>query len=454
MSKVIQDVINFIKSSQQFLTRDIWRQDYSHLSRARKFLYQQFMISYLVIRSYVEDRLPVRASALVYSTLLSIVPLLAVTFSLFKGFGFHLKLEPKLQEWAAPLGAEALKTVHTIISDLDNLSLNTFGFIGLAILLISIFSIVNNIERAFNDIWRIQKVRSFHRRFADYAGVFLFVPILLIGVPFINGYLQSIPIVQAMRHMPGLEFLIRKATPLFIAWMTFSFLYIFVPNTKVQASAAVKGAFLAGLLWQFANYYFTKFIIDSYQTGFEAALYTSFASFLLFLSWLYLSWTVVLLGAEVSYAYQNQSKISWEVRKTKYSYAFREYLAILILLYVCDKFLNAEEAPMHEEIVDRFQVPDRLVNEVLSILTELHYLYAVGSEEREVRYTPGVSPDAVSIAEVMKRIRTFGVSTKDERKGDKFDSILKNIYDEYDVLLEKSFSNQSLKILLTEKESN
>ena len=454
MGKVIQGVVDFIKSSHQFLTRDIWRQDYSQLSRVRKFLYQQFMISYLVIRSYVEDRLPVRASALVYSTLLSIVPLLAVTFSLFKGFGFHLKLEPKLQEWAAPLGAEALETVHTIISDLDNLSLNTFGFIGLAVLLISIFSIVNNIERAFNDIWRIQKVRSFHRRFADYAGVFLFVPILLIGVPFINGYLQSIPFVQAMRHMPGLEFLIRKATPLFIAWMIFSFLYIFVPNTKVQASAAVKGAFLAGLLWQFANYYFTKFIIDSYQTGLEAALYTSFASFLLFLSWLYLSWTVVLLGAEVSYAYQNQSKISWEVRKTKYSYAFREYLAILILLYVCDKFLNAEEAPMHEEIVDRFQVPDRLVNEVLSILTELHYLYAVGSEEREVRYTPGVSPDAVTIAEVMKRIRTFGVSAKAERKGDKFDSILKNIYDDYDVLLEKSFSNQSIKILLKDKQSS
>ena len=89
MRRVFQSVINFIKSVHQLVTRDIWRQDYSQLSRARKFVYQQFMISYLVVRSYVEDRLPVRASALVYSTLLSIVPLLAVTFSLFKGFGFH-----------------------------------------------------------------------------------------------------------------------------------------------------------------------------------------------------------------------------------------------------------------------------------------------------------------------------------------------------------------------------
>ena len=448
MGKIFRNVVNFFKSAHQFLTHDIWRQDYSQLSRVRKFLYQQVMISYLVVRSYVEDRLPVRASALVYSTLLSIVPLLAVTFSLFKGFGFHLKLEPKLQEWAAPLGSEALETVHNVIRDLDSLSLNTFGFIGLAMLLISIFSIVNNIERAFNDIWRIQKVRSFHRRFADYAGVFLFVPILLIGVPFINGYLQSIPIVQAMRHMPGLELLFRKATPLFISWIIFSFLYIFVPNTKVQVGAAIKGAFLAGLLWQVANYYFTKFIINAYATGFKAALYTSFAGFLLFLIWLYLSWTVVLLGAEVSYADQNRSKISWEVRKTKYSYAFRESLSILLLLYVYEKFLKGDEAPTHEEIIDRFHVPERLVNEVVQSLIELHYLYSVEPDEPVARYTPGISPDAVTISDVLKRIRSFGVSVEAEKKGDKFDTILKSIYDEYDMLLEKSFAKQNLKDLL------
>lgn len=453
MRKFFDSLYDFLISTQQFFARDLWKQDYSQLSRMRKFLYQQITISYLVVRSYVEDRLPVRASALVYSTLLSIVPLLAVTFSLFKGFGFHLKLEPKLQQWAAPLGDEALAAVHTIINDLDHLSLNTFGFIGLAMLLISIFSIVNNIERAFNDIWRIQKVRSFHRRFADYAGVFLFVPILLIGVPFINGYLQAIPIVQAMRHTPGLELLIRKATPFFIAWMIFAFLYIFVPNTKVQVVAAVKGAFLAGLLWQIANFYFTKFIINAYQTGFKAALYTSFASFLLFLIWLYLSWTVVLLGAEVSYAHQNRSKISWEVRKTKYSYAFHESLSLLLLLYVCDKFMKGREAPTHEEIINRFHVPERLVNDVLQVLIELHYIYAVGSDERELRYTPGQSPEAITVADVIQNIRTFGVSVEAEKKGDKFDSILKSIYNEYDALLGKAFSHTSLKSLLTGMQS-
>ncbi len=448
MRKLIKDILTFLSSTHQFLTRDIWRQDFTRLSRARKFLYEQIIISYLVIRSYVEDRLPVRASALVYSTLLSIVPLLAVTFSLFKGFGFHLKLEPKLQEWAAPLGDKALETIHQVIAELDNLSLNAFGFVGLAVLLISIFSIVNNIERAFNDVWRIQKVRSFQRRFADYAGVFLFIPILLIGVPFINGYFQSIPIVQAMRHTPGLELLIQKATPFFIAWVIFTFLYLFVPNTKVQIGAAVKGAFLAGLLWQAANFYFTKFIIHAYQTGIKAALYTSFASFLLFLIWLYLSWTVVLLGAEVSYAHQNRSKISWEVRKTKYSYAFREYLALLILLYVSDKFLKGEEAPMHEDIINRFHVPERLANEVLQTLTEVHYLYTVGSDEREVRYTPGVSPDTVTVADVMQRIRNFGVSVDLEKKGDKFDSILKSIYSEHESLLKQSYFRRTLKELL------
>ncbi len=216
----------------------------------------------------------------------------------------------------------------------------------------------------------------------------------------------------------------------------------------MRAISAIKGAFLAGLLWQIANFYFTKFIINSFQTGFKAALFTSFASFLLFLIWLYLSWTVVLLGAEVSYADQNRSKISWEVRKTKYSYAFREYLTILVLLYICEKFLQGKEAPTHAEIVDRFRVPERLVNEVLQMLTDLHYLYAVGGDDREARYTPGVSPDSVTVADIIQRLRAFGLSVKVEKKGDKFDTILKSIYSKYDELLTSSFSTQSLKELL------
>lgn len=443
---VMKNFIILLKSIHQFITKDIWRQDFSKLSRARQFIYRQILILYMVARSYFEDRLPVRASALVYSSLLSFVPLLAVTFSLLKGFGFHIKLEPTLRVAVEPLGEEAINFVSEMISKLDSLNLNAFGFTSLIILLLSVFSIVNNIERAFNDIWRIKKVRSIHRRFSDYAGVFLLIPILMLGVPFVNTYLQSLSIIQIMRQNQGFEWFITKSAPYIVSWIILFFLYIFVPNTKVKIGSAFFGAILAGTLWQVANIFFTRFIIKSYQTGFKIALYTSFATFLLFLIWLYLSWTVVLLGAEISYTHQNQKKISWEVRQTKYSYAFKESLALRIILFVAESFHNGENAPSFEELYVNFDIPERLLNEIIEELIELEFLYVIEKNDREIHYCPTTSLENVTVFDVIQAMRTFGVNVKFEK--DEKNSKIIELENNYQKFLKESFGEKSIKDLL------
>ena len=438
MPNIVKKSINFITSLHQFLTRDIWRQDFSKLSLLRKFFYQQIMIGFLVVRSYVEDRLPIRAAALVYSTLLAIFPVLAISFFLLRGFGYHLKIEPQLMEWAKPFGDQVVALVPQIIQGISELNLRLFPILGFAVLLISIIAIVNNIERAFNDIWHIKTLRSFHRRFADLAGGFFFIPILIIGIPVINTYLQSLPILKAMSQNPGFVWLLRKATPFFISWFIFSFLYTVIPNTKVRVDSALIGAFAAGIAWQFANFYFTKYFVLSFQTGFKEALYSSFASLPIVLIWLYIAWTVVLLGAEISYAHQNQTKMSWELRKTNYSYAFKEELAIRILLVVAEHFQQGKEAPSNEELNERLDVPERLVNDVMSTLLELRLVYALEVDERLVRYVPAQSLERLKIVDIIQAIRERGVTIPLERNSDTINTIVENLEKEYKSILEKS----------------
>lgn len=448
MKSLIRKLINFFTSLHQFLTRDIWRQDFSKVSTVRKIFYQQIIISYLVVRSYVEDRLPVRAAALVYSTLLAVFPILAITFAILRGFDYHLKIEPQLTEWVKPFGDQVTALVPVLIKGISDLDLTLFPIFGVAILVLSIFTIVGTIERAFNDIWRVQKLRSLHRRFADLTGVFFFIPLLIIGVPVINTYLQSLPIVHAMTQNPGIMWLFKKSTPLALSIFVFFFLYITIPNTKVRPDSAAIGALLAGIAWQIANLYFTKFFVMSFQTGFKEALYSGFASLPLILIWLYLAWTVVLLGAEISYAHQNQSKMTWDIRNTTYSYRFRENVAMHILLYIYKKFITGEDASGYSEIKENFHLPERLINEILGNLIDLKFIYTLEGEERESRYTAAKNPEKLTVHDILDGLRSNGASASIEKNGDEIHSIVQKLEKEYIELLSHSFATQTVKELL------
>jgi membrane protein len=448
MKTLIQKFVNFIKSLHQFLTRDIWRQDFSKVSTVRKIFYQQIILSFLVVRAYVEDRLPVRAAALVYSTLLAVFPILAITFAVLRGFDYHLKLEPQLLAWAEPFGEQVTALVPALIKGISDLDLTLFPILGVVILIISIFTIVSNIERAFNDIWHLQKLRSPHRRFADLAGIFFFIPLLIIGVPVINTYLQSIPILHAMTQNPGIMWVVKKSTPLALSVFVFFFLYIVIPNTKVRIDSAIIGALLAGIAWQIANFYFAKFFVMSFQTGFKEALYSGFASLPMVLIWLYLAWTVVLLGAEISYAHQNQSKMTWDIRKTTYSFKFRENIAMHMLLFIYKKFLTGEDASHYAEIKESFHLPERLINEILTNLIELKFIYLLEGDERESRYTPARNPEMLTVQDILEGIRTRGASATIEKKNDDIYTIVEKLESEYIELLSHSFATQSVKELL------
>ncbi|NIA31045.1 MAG: YihY family inner membrane protein [Actinobacteria bacterium] len=417
------------------------------MSKARAFLYQQIVLSYLVARAFIQDRLLVRASALVYATLLSIVPLLAVMFSLLKGFGFHNKLEPILYKVMAPLGEQAIQTVvPAIVGFVDNVNVGALGGVGFLFLFLSVLSIINNTERAFNDIWKVQHVRSLHRRFSDYLSVLLLGPVLLFTILGITASIQSFFVVQAIGKIPGISFFFNKTAPIIASWFAFLFLYIFIPNTKVKAGSAFFGAVFAGTIWQVSNVFFARFIVTSYQEGAKAALYAGFATLPLFLVWLFLSWAIVLLGAEISYAHQNVNKITWEVRNTRYSQKVRDNLALRIILIIGKKFYHGELVPTSGELADHLRVPERLLNDILTELVEIGLLYPI--EGDAIRYAPAKSLENLSLDEIMIGLRTHGVNDLPVDGEDELGALTEKIQSDYEKALAVTFKNTCIKDIL------
>jgi membrane protein len=452
MDKFYASIVNLLKSLNQFFTRDVWKLDFSKVSHARAFFYQQLIVVYLVGRSFIQDRLMVRASALVYATLLSIVPLLAVMFSLLKGFGIN-KLEPALNRLFLPLGKQAIDTlVPTIVQFVDNVDVRALGGVGLVVLILSSVSIINNIESAFNDVWKINKVRNLQRRFSDYLSILIFGPLLVILVIGLTATLQNNVLIQTISSVPLVRFLITKAAPVVASWIGFLFLLMYIPNTKVRFSSALIGAVFAGTLWQLVNFFFTHFIVASYQIGPKAAIYAGFASLPLFLIWLYTSWAIILLGAEISYAHQNVTKLTWEVRQSQYSQMFMEGLALKIILLIADRFYSGEQLPTSSELADLLHAPERLVNENVNSLIERGFLHAVEGET--TRYTLAKSPDILSIGDIIIGLKTYGVSILPGTGHSKIDKVVADLLSKYSQLLKNNFGDISIRSLLKETTTN
>ena len=447
MDTLLKPILEFLASLHQFLIKDIWRLDFNKISRARAIFYRQVLLTYLVARAFVQDRLLVRASALVYATLLSIVPLLAVMFSLLKGFGITDQLEPTLKSLLAPLGPQAVDTlVGPIVNSVNSVSVSAIRAIGLVLLFVAVLSIINNIERAFNDIWRIQKVRSLQRRISDYLSILLLGPVFVFTVIVL---LQKYTVVETIGDLPLLRSTINFLIPYVASWLLFFFLITFVPNTRVRISSALVGAIIGGTLWQLANLFFARFIVTSYQIGSKAALYAGFAALPLFLIWLFISWATVLLGAEFAYAHQNITKISWEIRNERYSEMYKEAIALNMLILTGEKFLCGERALNRGELADQFGIPERLANQILQELVEQRLLNAI--DENKTCYTPAKSLDKLKVSEILRSMRKFGVANIPESKNDYADNLVSQIQERIDDSIVKAFAELTLRDLIENK---
>jgi membrane protein len=393
---------------RKFLIYDLWRIDHHELTRWRVFWLRQAQIFWLVMRDFNADNCMLRASALTYTTLLSIVPLLALMFSLLKGLGVQNVLEPFLINNLAIGSQEA---VAEIFSYIENTQFGRLGAIGLIVLVLTVLALLSNIEKSFNHIWRVQETRTLMRRFADYFSVVLLSPLLILAAVSISTSLQSQTLVLKLletAYVGEALLLLFKLIPFVVMWAAFIFLYLFMPNTRVRIQAALVGGIVGGTLWQLLQWGYVHFQVG---VGKYNAIYGTMAALPIFIVWLYLSWMIVLFGVELTYAIQNIGTVRQNLGAEKINFACRQRLALTVLMLTGESFYRGEPAWSRERIGEDLKLPPRVVSELLDDLVRLNLMAVLCDESGEqLRYQPGRALDALTVQGLFQELREDGAS--------------------------------------------
>jgi membrane protein len=405
-SKNMADWREKTKNLKEFLNRGIWEVDPGKLSKGKSFLLHQVQVISLAARDFFADHCLMRASALTYTTILSIVPMLALMFSLLKGLGVQNKLEPLLLDKLAVGSGE---TVTQIISYINNTNVGKLGTVGLVLLIFTVLTVLSNIEVSFNSIWGVKETRPLFRRFSDYLSVVLTGPIFILAAISMTTTLESQVFVQkllGMAFIGKLVFLLFKILPFVAMWAAFTFLYIFMPNTRVQFRAALVGGIFGGTLWQVAQWGYVTFQVGVARYN---AIYGTMAAVPIFMVWTYFSWVIVLLGLELTYATQNLRTVRREIRGGDVNFTSREIVALNILLVVGESFKRGERPLGQEEIGEALELPPRLARSVLATLVHLGLVSRVqNGTADDFAYQPALALENMKVFEIIQALREEG----------------------------------------------
>jgi len=384
----------------------LWEQDLRQLSYTQAFLLRQLQTVSLVTHDFLQDRCMLRASALTYSSLLALVPLLALTFALLKAFGVQNTLEPLI---LAKLNVGSHEVVASLLTYVNNTQVGKLGAFGLLFLLIAVTSLLSNIEDSFNHVWGIKGLRPLIRRFSDYLSVLMVGPVLLISAISMTSSLTSHKLVQRLIDMDVVGSLILtlfKMGPYLLMWIAFAVLYVFMSNIRVEWSSAFAGGIIGGTLWQLAQWSYINFQVGVAKYN---AIYGTMAALPIFMIWVYLSWSIVLLGLEFTYARQNlrtggRDLHGYEVNRSSY-----ERVALILLLSLATRFYRAMEPAAKDGLSRQLGVPPRLCEHILTELVELGFVSetTVGSRNLK-RYQLGRAAEALSVSHILTKLRGHG----------------------------------------------
>ena len=364
--------ISRIRKVITFLTVDIWRLRLEDLSRMRALFVNQLRILVLSLKGFQEDKLNVRASALTYYSLLSIVPVVAIIFGIAKGFGFDKLIEDALYKNYPGYETVIAKIVEYANSLLETTRGGIVAGVGIIVLLFTLIKVLGNFEAAFNDIWNIHRDRSIVRKFSDYTAILIVTVIGLIIYTSISGFIstQLMNLIDstALREAQGpLSWLIFNILPFFLIWGLLTFIYLVLPNTKVSFKSAFYAAVVAGTLYRIVQWIYISFQIGVSRNN---AIYGSLAALPLFLIWVQMSWLIVLVGAEISFAIQNVGMYKSEIDSLHISWRSKKRLGLLIAWRVIKNFSDGRAPMTAAEIGQDLGMPVRTVRQVLSELAD------------------------------------------------------------------------------------
>ncbi len=436
-----------------FLHRDFWRQQLDMLwhtdvhaqPKGKAFLLIAIKIIIRVIQDFMQGQLTLRAMSLVYTTLLSLVPLLALSFSMLKAFGIHNQLEPLLLGFLAPLGEKGTELATQIIQFVENIGVGVLGSLGLVLLLYTVVSLIQKIEAALNFIWHVTIRRNLSQRFSGYLSVVMIGPLLVVTALGITASTMNTGLVQqivAIEPFGSLIIGLSKLVPYMLVIGAFTAIYILIPHTNVKWKSALLGGLFAGILWETIGWGFASFIVGSAK---YEAVYSGFATVILFLFWLYLNWLVLLLGASIAFYHQNPAyQVPGGTHKSLGNHA-REALALEILCLVGKAYQDGSKHWTLDNLVEQLSLPMEIINDVLNKLLSQEFLVHAGDDSPY--FIPGRDLQTITIKEVLDVVKG-DLETNNNNEPFADGRVIK-LLDELDSITDKHLSNKTIKDLIS-----
>jgi membrane protein len=386
---------------RRYLDRDLWKIDATPRGRLPSLGIAVTRVVVAAVRALADSQLNLEATALVYRTLLSIVPLLAVGFSVLKAFGAEYRIDAVVARILQPLGPSGAQIAAQVVSFVDNLRVSVLGAVGFVLLFYTVLSVIERIESAFNRIWHVRRPRSLARKFSDYLSIVLVGPVLVFGAFAIMAAAQNYWLVQrvlAATHLTGAAvFVARHGAPFVLLVAAFTLLYRLLPHTRVTLRAALVGGTTAALMWHVAGYGFALFVAGSTS---YAAIYSGAAVFLISLIWLQLAWLIVLTGAQVAYVHQHP--IASVIVRGRPSMLLRERIGLGALVEVTRRYLRGEGPSQPTELARTLDAP-------LATLEDLIEDFVLSGLLVHTTEPDGVllarAPDQVSVIDALDAIR-------------------------------------------------
>lgn len=405
MKKLFLKIKQFVIDTIRFFTYDIWRISSIDGSVKRVGLYNLLKSFILAVRNIRGAQLNIRAGALTYSTLLSIVPMLAVLFAIARGFGFQNIVQSELFRYFS--GQEALlqKAMSFIDQSIEYAKGGVFLGVGIVLLLYTVFSLLSKIENNFNDIWQIKRGRPYIRQFTDYLALIVITPVFLI----LNaGFSLLLSTAAGQEHILSWAIApVASAIPYLVTTMLFVVLYMYLPNTKVKFGSALFAGLFTGIVFQLfqALYIGGQIWISKYN-----AIYGSFAALPLLLLWLQLSWFICLFGAELAFAHQNVSKFDFEQETKNISRRYRDFILLAVTHIIIRRFAEGKPPYTADQISEQYRIPTQLTSDTLDMLLRIGVLAETPAEDDKVvpAYIPATDIGRMTVSFLFERVDIYG----------------------------------------------
>lgn len=410
-----------INRNLRYIISGVWNDTRDHWS------VKMVKIINLSVQSFLDRDLQLRAASLTYSTVLAIVPALAMLFAIARGFGFQNLMQSELLRYF-PSQRQALENALVYVDNyLSQASQGIFIGIGLIFLLWTLVSLMSNVENTFNHVWGITTRRSLQRKFTDYSALFLLLPVLIVCSAGISIFMSDA--VQRVFEGKDLSPMVHRLLsfmPTVISWIIFTAAYYMVPNTRVKLTGALCAGILCGTLFQVVQMLFMsgQIYVSKYN-----AIYGSFAFLPLMLVWMQISWLITLAGVVLTYAWQNFDSFVYRDKAQEVSPAYSRHLTLAVLALAAKRFKQHDGYLTRHELIYDYDIPGPLADSMLEQLQRARLISAItgGKHDDDKAFQPACDPDDITIVMATNALADQGHSHFIVKADERFASVLKHL---------------------------